>query len=200
VQTAIVSTPVAQNHFAQAMYYQRIADFDNALTHYRALLDQNDASVEGHNNLGLLYLDHGRPDDAVREFQRAIALDPRHVTAHNNLGVAYMRQNRPDNAAAEFRVALAAAPRNVESIVNLALVGEVVGPDGRRARPAAARRDDRSPQRRLALQPGGPRRRGRRERRRDRTLSGVPEVRVRRSQRSRREGSREADRALRLTL
>ena len=71
------------------------------MAHYRALLEQNDASAEGHNNLGLLFLDRQQIDDAVRQFQRAIAIDPRHVTAHNNLGVALMRLNRADNAAAE---------------------------------------------------------------------------------------------------
>ena len=62
--------PPAQDHFGLALYYQRIGDFDNALTHYRALLERNDASAEVHNNLGLLYQDHGQPDDAVKQFQR----------------------------------------------------------------------------------------------------------------------------------
>ena len=40
------------DHFSLALHYQRINDFDNALAHYRALLEQNDASAEVHNNLG----------------------------------------------------------------------------------------------------------------------------------------------------
>jgi Tfp pilus assembly protein PilF len=121
------SAAAEPNHFTLGLYYQRLADYDNALTQYRALLEQNDASAEGHNNLGLLYLDRGQPDDAVRQFQRAIVIDPRHVTAHNNLGVAFMRLNRPDSAASEFRVVLTMQPRNVESIVNLALVQKGAG-------------------------------------------------------------------------
>ena len=61
------------DYFGRALYYQRVGDFDNALTHYRALLEQNDASAEVHNNLGLLYQDRGQLDDAVKQFQRAIA-------------------------------------------------------------------------------------------------------------------------------
>ena len=79
-----------------ALYLQRIGDFDNAITHYRALLEQNDASAEVHNNLGLLYQDRGQLDDAMKQFQRAIAIDPRYVKAHNNLGVAFMRSSRPE--------------------------------------------------------------------------------------------------------
>jgi Tfp pilus assembly protein PilF len=120
-------TPATPNHFALGLYYQRIADYENALAQYRALLEQNDASAEGHNNLGLLLMDRQQLDDAVRQFERAVAIDPRHVSAHNNLGVAFMRLNRPDSAAAEFRIALTMQPRNVESIVNLALVQKAAG-------------------------------------------------------------------------
>ena len=59
------SLPLPPNHFSLALYYQRIADYDNALVHYRALLEQNDASAEVHNNLGLLYQDQGQLDEAV---------------------------------------------------------------------------------------------------------------------------------------
>ena len=81
----------ALDHFALALYYQRVGDFDNALAHYRTLLEQNDGSAEVHNNLGLLYQDQDQLDDAVKQFQRAIAIDPKYVKAHNNLGVALMR-------------------------------------------------------------------------------------------------------------
>ena len=162
---------------ALALYYQRIGDFDNALAHYRALLEQNDASAEVHNNLGLLYEDHGQRDDAVKQFQRAIAIDPKYVKAHNNLGVSLMRANQTAAAAAEFRVALAADPRNVESLVNLALAAEGRRPHRRRARPAAPRAGHRSAQRRLALQPRGRGRRGRRCGDGDRALPGVPALR-----------------------
>jgi Tfp pilus assembly protein PilF len=120
------------NHFALALYNQRIGNYEEALAHYRVLLEQGD-SAEVHNNIGLISLEQGRPDDAVREYQRAIALDPKYVKAHNNLGVVYMRMNRPGDAAAEFRVALSIESRNVESIVNLALLQKAAG------RPAEAR-------------------------------------------------------------
>jgi len=67
-------------------------------------------------------------DDAVKQFQRAIAIDPRSVKAHNNLGVTLMRNSGLlDTAGSEFRVALALDPRNVESLVNLALVQKSAG-------------------------------------------------------------------------
>lgn len=105
-----------------AIYYQRAGDFENAIVKYRAVLQQNELNAGAHNNLGLLYLDKGLLDDAVRELQRAVIIDPGHATARLNLGVAMMRQNKTDAAAAEFRAVLAAQPRNVDAMINLALV------------------------------------------------------------------------------
>jgi Tfp pilus assembly protein PilF len=125
---APVSGPaLASNHFALALYYQRVSDFDSALAQYRILLEQNDASAEVHNNLGLLYQDRGNTVDALREFRRAIALDPAYVKAHNNLGVAYLRARQFDAAAAELKLALDIDSRNIESLVNLALVQKAAG-------------------------------------------------------------------------
>ena len=99
---AIVSVPspqpVGRITSRSRLYNQRIGNYDEALTHYRALLAQNDNSAEVHNNLGLIAQDQGRLDDAITEYQRAIAIDPKYVKAHNNLGVAFMRSNRPAEA------------------------------------------------------------------------------------------------------
>jgi Tfp pilus assembly protein PilF len=124
---SIERTPSPVDHFGLALYYQRVGNFDDALTQYRALLEQNDASAEVHNNLGLLYGDHGQGDLALEQFRRAIAIDPRYVKAHDNLGVALMRGGDLTGAAAEFRVVLAADPREVEAMVNLALVQKASG-------------------------------------------------------------------------
>ena len=80
-----------------------------------------------HNNLGLLYDERGQRDDAVKQFQRAIAINPTYVKAHNNLGVSLMRANQLTAAASEFRVALAADPRSAGSHYTLAVVADEGG-------------------------------------------------------------------------
>ena len=86
--SATVTT--GEDHFGRALMYQRMCDFANALFHYKKLLQRDDLNAEAHNNLGLLYRDKGRVEDAVKEFQRAIAIEPRYARARNNLGVAYL--------------------------------------------------------------------------------------------------------------
>lgn len=104
-----------------ALYYQRAGDFENALQHYRALLQKNELNAQAHNNLGLLYQEKKLFDESARELQRAILIEPRSVGAHNNYGVTLLLQGKPDEAAAVFRTALKLEPGNVDARVNLAL-------------------------------------------------------------------------------
>ena len=61
-------------------------------------------NAQARNNLGLLYLDKGLLDDAVRELKRALIIDPRYARARLNLGVALMRQNKLDEVGSRVPV------------------------------------------------------------------------------------------------
>jgi Tfp pilus assembly protein PilF len=121
VTVATKETQTDDEHFKLALYYQRSGDFENALIHYRAFLQNGELNAEAHNNLGLLYQSKGLFDDAIREFQRAISIDPKYSKAHNNLGVALLKSGNVDAAASEFRWVQSADPKNVEALVNLAI-------------------------------------------------------------------------------
>ena len=113
--------------FKLALYYQRSGEFDQALVHYKAVLQRDELDVEAHNNLGHLYMAKGLLDEAAREFQRVIAIDPGYTPAHVNLSAALTRLGRPDAAAAEARAALAIQPRNSDATVNLAIAQKAAG-------------------------------------------------------------------------
>jgi Tfp pilus assembly protein PilF len=104
-----------------ALYYHRAGDFENALQHYRALLQKNELNAQAHNNLGLLYQEKNLLVESARELARAVFIEPRNVRARNNYGVTLLLQGRVDEAAAQFRTALKLDPRNVDALVNLAL-------------------------------------------------------------------------------
>jgi Tfp pilus assembly protein PilF len=118
-RVSVISKP--DDHFALAVYNQRAGNFEEALVHYRAVLQRDELNAEAHNNLGVLYRDKGLLLEAAKELQRAIAINPRYGRAHNNLGVVYLGQKKLDAATAEFREALSFEPRNIEALVNLAI-------------------------------------------------------------------------------
>ncbi len=118
---AAAAPAAAPNDLDLALYYHRAGDFENALQHYRALLQKNELNAQAHNNLGLLYQEKNLLQESARELQRAVLIEPRNAGAHNNYGVTLLLQGKPDEAAAEFRVVLALDARNIDAMVNLAL-------------------------------------------------------------------------------
>jgi len=72
-----------------------------------------------HNNLGGIFRDQGRMEEAFAQFQMALAINPDFAEPHNNLGVVFARQGRNEEAVAQFQKALAVNPDYAEAHYNL---------------------------------------------------------------------------------
>ncbi|MFN3531294.1 MAG: tetratricopeptide repeat protein [Candidatus Brocadia sp.] len=68
-------------------------------------------SFKTHNNLGNIYRDAGRLDEAIAEFKHALTLYDDYMDAHNNLGVTYRKKGMLDEAMLEYQKALRLNPR-----------------------------------------------------------------------------------------
>ncbi|PLX79943.1 MAG: hypothetical protein C0616_09850 [Desulfuromonas sp.] len=66
-----VNDRISKYHHALAQAYQRKKGFPQAETHYLKALELAEVAPEIHNNLASLYLDQGRWDDAIRNFDVA---------------------------------------------------------------------------------------------------------------------------------
>jgi Flp pilus assembly protein TadD len=79
--------------------------------------------AEAHMNLGVIYTDLNRLDEAEQSYQRAVALKPDYAEAHYNLGVFYElhRKDLP-RALAQYQKYLSLGGRDdrVERIVGSA--------------------------------------------------------------------------------
>ena len=62
---------------------------------------------ETRTGLAALYLQAGRPDDAVTQLQTALRLEPEHAPAHYNLGFALSVLGRREDAIAAYEQAIA---------------------------------------------------------------------------------------------
>lgn len=72
-----------------------------------------------HYNLANHYLDRGRYDQAIAQYEKKLALDP-DAEAYNNQGLAHWRMGRPDLAQAGYEKALAVDPTHAPAHTNLA--------------------------------------------------------------------------------
>lgn len=62
------------------------------------------------NNLGNLYRQTGKREEAIAEFQKAIAMNPRDATAYNSLGLALEEMRKPADAERAYESAVQADP------------------------------------------------------------------------------------------
>jgi len=74
---------------------------------------------ETHNNIGNVYSDQGRFDQAIASFQRAIALRPEWASAHRNLGSTLRKLGFVDDAVAALRPAILLAPDQFDAHLSL---------------------------------------------------------------------------------
>ena len=84
-------------------------DFAAALDPLQKYIGQRPDEPYPHFQLGYAYAGLKRPDDAMAEFSRAIALDPKMAAAHLNLGLVLMDKD-PASAAEAFRHAAELQP------------------------------------------------------------------------------------------
>jgi tetratricopeptide (TPR) repeat protein len=77
---------------------------------YEARIKAEPDSAALHDDAAMLYLDLGRPADAVRHFEIAAAMKPDAAPAHFNLGTALTIAGRIDEAITRYRRALELRP------------------------------------------------------------------------------------------
>ncbi len=71
----------------------------------REVTESGKAFADAHHLLGLAYSMIGQPEDALVEYDRALALNPKYVDAHLNRAVTLNELGRYDDAVAAFKAA-----------------------------------------------------------------------------------------------
>jgi cytochrome c-type biogenesis protein CcmH/NrfG len=85
-----------------------------------AKADPRNADVRA--QLGNLYFDSERFEDAARWYEAALAIDPRNVNVSTDLGIVYYYTNQPDRALAQFDKSLALDPSHSKTLLNVGVV------------------------------------------------------------------------------
>ncbi len=111
---AVVITALGVDSFIQTSYWRN----SESLWTYTLTCTSDNAIA--HNNLGNVFLQQGPLDEAIAQFQKALAIEPFFEKAHYNLGTAFLEQRRTDEAIAQFRKALEIKPDYVDAHNNLA--------------------------------------------------------------------------------
>ena len=84
--------------------------------------ERNASDAETRVQLGNLYFDAERFDEAARWYEGALQIDPRNVNASTDLGVAYYYSNQADRALAQFERSLAVDPNHAKTLLHMGIV------------------------------------------------------------------------------
>jgi len=72
--------------------------------------------------LGNLYFDAERYDDAIKWYSDALKLAPNDVNVSTDLGVSYYYSNQPDRALTQFDRSLQLDPKHAKTLLNVGIV------------------------------------------------------------------------------
>ena len=112
---------------------QRNTDWRSDETLYRSMIASNPANPFGRYNLGVTYLEQGRSDLAIAEFETLARIVPRSAKAHLALANACWKAGLKDRARDEWEKAVEVEPANLEALRQLASFHRFFG-DPQRAR------------------------------------------------------------------
>jgi tetratricopeptide (TPR) repeat protein len=124
-QQAPLRQPAAQatTASAPAQANTRAAVLDEAkVTALKSVAEREPANAKPRIDLGNLYFDAERYDDAIAWYEAAVKLSPRDVNLSTDLGVCYYYTNQPDKALVQFDKSLAIDPKHAKTLLNLGIV------------------------------------------------------------------------------
>ncbi len=90
--------------------YTRCNIWNNDLTLWDDVISKYQTVPIAYNNRGLIYLNQGKNDTALMDFNKAIELKPDYAKAYNNRGALYMNENKNDEALKNFDKAIEFMP------------------------------------------------------------------------------------------
>jgi tetratricopeptide (TPR) repeat protein len=89
---------------------------------FKSVAEREPTNAAARVQLGNLYFDAERYDEAIPWYAEALKLTPKDVDASTDLGVSYYYTNQPDKALAQLQGSLKLDPKHVKTILNLGIV------------------------------------------------------------------------------
>ncbi len=108
--------------------YIKMRDYPKSFKIYKWMDSLGYADVEAYSNLGMIYMDAQRYDDALKYFYKAESLDSTLSDTPLNIGVVIsMRSNAYDKALPYFLKAIKLDPSNVQAYYNASRCYQLLG-------------------------------------------------------------------------
>jgi tetratricopeptide (TPR) repeat protein len=88
----------------------------------KTVAEREPSNASARTELGNLYFDAERYDDAIKWYGEAVKLLPSDPNLSTDLGVSYYYTNQPDRALAQFAHSLEINPKHTKTLLNMGIV------------------------------------------------------------------------------
>ena len=95
---------------------------ENEVTALKSVADREKTNARPRVQLGNLYFDAEKYDDAIKWYGEALALEPKDVNVSTDLGVCYYYTNQPDKALEQFDKSLKLDANHAKTLLNVGIV------------------------------------------------------------------------------
>lgn len=111
----------AVDAFSKGLEYRKQKNNEEAMKAFEAAIHIAPGFYQAHNQLGLVYKQVGRTDDAENEFLRAHDLNRTNLDPLMNLTSLYIDENKPDRAVSASEEAVKTNSRSAPAFLNLGI-------------------------------------------------------------------------------
>lgn len=95
---------------------------ENRVQAMRTVAEQNPRDAQPRVELGNMFFDAERYNDAITWYEEALKLNPSDPNVSTDLGVAYYYTNQPDRAVTQFERSLTIDPKHTKTLLNMGIV------------------------------------------------------------------------------
>lgn len=95
---------------------------DTQVAPLRNIAERDPRNIESRVQLGNMFFDAERYQEAIKWYEEAFALNPADANVSTDLAVSYYYTNQADKALAQFDRSLKADPRHVKTYLNMGIV------------------------------------------------------------------------------
>ncbi|MGE5359792.1 MAG: tetratricopeptide repeat protein [Bacteroidales bacterium] len=122
VSRGVAVAPVAATQQAAAPASNTKVVDESQAAPLRAAVQSNPSDEQSRVQLGNLYFDAERYDEAAKWYEEAVRLNPKDINVSTDLAVSYYYQNQIDRALQQFDHSLALDSKHLKTLLNRGIV------------------------------------------------------------------------------
>mmetsp|Transcript_6411 Transcript_6411/g.12065 ORF Transcript_6411/g.12065 Transcript_6411/m.12065 type:complete len:763 (+) Transcript_6411:375-2663(+) len=104
-------------HWMLAIALQGVGRCEEALEHYKVVLDAEKDHVQAHFRMAICLQEVRQPSDAIVHYQEVLRVDPDYAPAHVNWGIALKVMGKRKGAVSHYQMALDLDPESIDARV-----------------------------------------------------------------------------------